>query len=117
LRTASGDPFPARAELILLAFGVIFATLVVQGLTLRPLVRALGMVDPTAGRRERLEARRAAVSAAKRHIRKMLIAGEITSRQARQLRRSLTPVSTEDVDEHTALRMARSEVLEAERRV
>jgi CPA1 family monovalent cation:H+ antiporter len=117
LRTASGEPFPARAELILLAFGVIFATLVLQGLTLRPLVRALGMADPTARRREHLVARRAAVSAAKRHIRKMLIEGEITRRQARQLRRSLTPVSTEDVDEHTALRRARSEVLEAERRV
>ncbi len=117
LRTASGEPFPARAELILLAFGVIFATLVLQGLTLRPLVRALGMADPTARRRERIVARRAAVKAARRHIRRMLIEGEITRREARQLRRALTPVSTNDVDEHTGLRMARSEVLEAERRV
>jgi CPA1 family monovalent cation:H+ antiporter len=117
LTTSSGEPFPARAELILLAFGVIFATLVLQGLTLRPLVRALGMADPSARRRERLVARRAAVSAAKRHIRRMVVDGEITRRQARQLRRSLTPVRTEDVDEQTALRKARSEVLEAERRV
>ena len=57
------------------------------------------------------------MKAARRHIRKMLIEGEITRREARQLRRSLTPVSTNDVDEHTALRKARSEVLEAERRV
>lgn len=117
LRTATGEPFPARAELILLAFGVIFATLVVQGLTLRPLVHALGMADPAAHRRERLEARRAAMSSGKRHIRKMLVEGEITKRQARQLRRSLVPASIDDVDENASLRKARSEVLEAERRV
>jgi CPA1 family monovalent cation:H+ antiporter len=117
LRTASGEPFPARAEIILLTFGVIFATLVLQGLTLRPLVRALGMADPSARRREHITARRAAVSAAKRHIRKMLVDGEISSREARQLRRSLTPVSPNEVDAHASLRRARSEVLEAERRV
>jgi CPA1 family monovalent cation:H+ antiporter len=117
LHTANGEPFPARAEIILLTFGVIFATLVLQGLTLRPLVRALGMVDPSARRREHLVARRAAVEAAKRHIRKMRDEGELSSRQARQLRRSLTPVSPDQVDMHAALRRARSEVLEAERRV
>ncbi len=117
LQTASGEPFPARAELILLAFGVIFATLVLQGLTLRPLVSALGMADPTSRKREHLIARRAAVEAATRHIRKMLSEGEISKRQARQLRRSLTPVSPEDMNEHESLRRARSEVLEVERRV
>ncbi|HET7552668.1 MAG TPA: Na+/H+ antiporter [Gemmatimonadaceae bacterium] len=117
LRTASGEPFPARAEIILLTFGVIFATLVLQGLTLRPLVRALGMADPSARRRERIVARRAAISAAKRHIRKMRADGNISSREARQLRRSLTPVSPDEVDAHASLRRARSEVLEAERRV
>jgi CPA1 family monovalent cation:H+ antiporter len=117
LRTANGEPFPARAEIILLTFGVIFATLVLQGLTLRPLVRALGMADPSARRREHLLARRAAVEAAKRHIRKMRDEGAISSREARQLRRSLTPVSPDQVDVHAALRRARSEVLEAERRV
>ncbi len=117
LQTAAGEPFPARAELILLAFGVIFATLVLQGLTLRPLVGALGMADPTSRKREHRIARRAAVDAARHHIRKMLSEGEISKRQARQLRRSLTPVSPEDVNEHESLRRARSEVLEVERRV
>jgi len=117
LRTASGEPFPARAEIILLTFGVIFATLVLQGLTLPSLVRALGMADPRARRRERSTARRAAVSAAKRHIRKMLAEGDISSREARQLRRSLTPVGPREVDSHAALRRARSEMIEVERRV
>lgn len=117
IHTARGEPFPARSEMILLTFGVIFATLVLQGLTLRPLVHALGMADPSARKREHHAARRAAVSAAKRHIRRMLIEGEISKREARQLRRSLTPAAPDQVDARASLRRARSEVLEVERRV
>jgi CPA1 family monovalent cation:H+ antiporter len=50
LTTASGATFPFRNEVILLTFAVILATLVVQGLTLTPLIRAL---DP--GRDNSLE--------------------------------------------------------------
>ena len=117
LHTADGAPFPARGEIILLTFGVIFATLVLQGLTLRPLVRALGMADPDAQSRERLVARRAAVGAAQRHIQKMLASGDVSRREARLLRRSLTPVSRDEFDSRASLRRARSEVLEVERRV
>lgn len=117
LHTANGAPFPARSEIILLTFGVIFATLVLQGLTLRPLVRALGMADPDAVSRERLVARRAAVGAAQRHIQRMLARGDISRGEARLLRRSLTPASRDDVDSRSTLRSARSEVLEVERRV
>jgi monovalent cation/hydrogen antiporter len=41
----NGEPFPGRDLIILLTFCVIFATLVLQGLTLAPLVRLLGVVD------------------------------------------------------------------------
>ena len=117
LRTADGSPFPARGEIILLTFGVIFATLVLQGLTLRPLVHALGMAEPDAQRRERLLARRTAVGAAQRHIRKMVASGDLSRREARLLRRSLTPVSLDEVDSRAVLRQSRGEVLEVERRV
>jgi len=40
--TASGAPFPYRTEIILVAVCVIVLTLFVQGLTLTPIVRALG---------------------------------------------------------------------------
>jgi Na+/H+ antiporter len=40
---ADGTPFPERNLIIFLAFSVIFVTLVLQGLTLPPLVRALGI--------------------------------------------------------------------------
>jgi CPA1 family monovalent cation:H+ antiporter len=41
LTTATGVPFPFRAEIIVISFVVILATLVVQGLTLPPLIRFL----------------------------------------------------------------------------
>jgi monovalent cation/hydrogen antiporter len=41
----NGTPFPGRDLILLLTFCVIFATLVLQGLTLAPLVRWLGVVD------------------------------------------------------------------------
>ena len=45
LQTASGVPFPDRDLIIFLTFCVIFATLVVQGLSLPLLIRALGLED------------------------------------------------------------------------
>ena len=41
----NGEPFPGRNLILLLTFCVIFATLVLQGLSLTPLVRWLGVVD------------------------------------------------------------------------
>ena len=59
-----GMPFPERNLLIFLAFGVIVATLVPQGLGLEPLIRRLGLEgDKTVDREEagaRLEVARAA---------------------------------------------------------
>jgi len=43
LTTDAGDAFPARAELLFIAFAVVLATLVVQGLTLPWLVKRLGV--------------------------------------------------------------------------
>ena len=65
--TVNGAPFPFRSEIILLSFGMILATLVVQGLSLPPLIRALNL---TAGRaddkEEQLARERAAVAALER---------------------------------------------------
>jgi monovalent cation/hydrogen antiporter len=56
--------FPERDLLIFLTLGVIFATLVLQGLTLPRLIRALRVEDDGAGMREELLARREATEAA-----------------------------------------------------
>ncbi|GGR01508.1 Na+/H+ antiporter [Streptomyces netropsis] len=63
LRTDDGSPFPARDEMLFIAFAVIVATLVVQGLTLPWLVKRLG-VEPDADA-ERELSRRLAVRVAK----------------------------------------------------
>ncbi|PPS74878.1 MULTISPECIES: Na+/H+ antiporter [Streptomyces] len=47
LETDAGAPFPSRDEIIFIAFGVIMATLVLQGLTLPWLVRRLGVKADT----------------------------------------------------------------------
>src|SRR5947207_9860926 len=62
----SGEPFPGRNLILLLTFCVIFATLVLQGLTLTPLVRWLGVVDDHVTEKEerlaRLKANEAALA-------------------------------------------------------
>jgi CPA1 family monovalent cation:H+ antiporter len=59
----NGQPFVQRDLIIFLAFSVIFVTLVLQGLTLPPLVRALGLagtdgrnIEEESARRQMLEA-------------------------------------------------------------
>lgn len=47
LTTDDDSPFPARTELLFIAFAVVLATLVVQGLTLPWLVRRLGVEGDT----------------------------------------------------------------------
>jgi CPA1 family monovalent cation:H+ antiporter len=48
----SGEPFPQRDLVILLAFGIVFVTLVGQGLTLPALVRLLHLKRDTSGETE-----------------------------------------------------------------
>jgi CPA1 family monovalent cation:H+ antiporter len=64
LTTAAGAPFPFRAEIILITFSVIFATLVLQGLSLAPLIRALNLQEDGALEREEMQAREHAATAA-----------------------------------------------------
>jgi CPA1 family monovalent cation:H+ antiporter len=64
LETNSGAPFPARAMIIFLAFSVILGTLVVQGLTLPALIRALRLEDDGLEAKEDAKARIHAAEAA-----------------------------------------------------
>ncbi len=60
----SGDPFPQRDMMLYLTFCVILVTLVLQGLTLPPLIRWLGLAGLAGRNTEEVEARRAMVEAA-----------------------------------------------------
>ena len=42
LALPSGEPFPQRAVVVVVSFAVILVTLVVQGLTLPAVIKALG---------------------------------------------------------------------------
>ena len=64
LTTAAGTPFPFRNEVILFTFVVILFTLVLQGLTLTPLIRALRVGEDDTLEREETYAREEAARAA-----------------------------------------------------
>src|SRR5919206_3576178 len=64
LDTDAGAPFPERDLIIFLTFCVILVTLVLQGLTLPALIRALGVEDDDGAEREELKARKHAAKAA-----------------------------------------------------
>jgi monovalent cation/hydrogen antiporter len=57
VETAGGLPFPYRNLILLLTFAVILSTLLLQGLTLRPLVRLLGLPKDRSSEEEQLSAR------------------------------------------------------------
>ena len=58
----NGAPFPGRDLILLLTFCVIFGTLVLQGLTLKPLVRWLKIEDDHVPEKARLKANEAALA-------------------------------------------------------
>jgi len=64
LTTDAGLPFPNRELIIFLTFSVILATLVVQGLTLPPLIRALRLEEDRLPAKEEAKARIHAADAA-----------------------------------------------------
>ncbi|GHH16663.1 MULTISPECIES: Na+/H+ antiporter [Streptomyces] len=88
LRTEDGSPFPDRDEIIFIAFGVIVATLVVQGLTLPWLVRRLG-VRADAAREKEFEKELAvrAAKAAKRRLREIEQVEELPEELSEQMLR------------------------------
>jgi len=64
LEKADGSPFPGRDLILFLSFIIILATLVVQGLSLPPLIRWLGVEDDDSLEHEERDARLTANKAA-----------------------------------------------------
>jgi len=67
---ADGRPFPQRNLIIFLTFSVILVTLVLQGLTLPALIRALGLAGGSGANCEETEARRIMAEAALNQLNK-----------------------------------------------
>lgn len=68
LQVTGGAPFPARDLIIFLTFAVIFDTLVLQGLTLKPLLRWLRLKETGELYNEEAHARRVAAEAGLRQL-------------------------------------------------
>lgn len=86
LTTADGAPFPLRAEIILITFIVIFVTLVLQGLSLTPLIRWLRLEEDRTLEQEEMRAREQAAAAALVHLDKLTGDGWPVPDQVEQLR-------------------------------
>src|SRR6185437_4799957 len=69
--TSTGAPFPHRSMIVFLTFSAILVTLVLQGLTLPPLVRALGLAGSPGVACEQDEARQLIAEAALAHLKEM----------------------------------------------
>jgi Na+/H+ antiporter len=127
LTTDAGDPFPERSLVIYLAFCVIFATLVLQGLTLPVLIRILRLEDDGLAAKEETKARIHAAEAALGRLEEL--AGEDwvrddTAERMRglyQFRRSRFAARFDDQDDglieerSQAYQRLRRELLDAER--
>jgi len=72
LTISTGAPFPYRAEVIFFAFVVVLVTLLVQGLTLAPLIKKLRLMDDGGVEREERHARLEAVKAGQARIQALL---------------------------------------------
>ena len=82
----NGEPFPGRNLILLVTFCVIFGTLVLQGLTLAPLVRWLGIEDDHATEKEETLARLKANEAALAHVEEMEALHRTNPKTAERLR-------------------------------
>ena len=127
LATADGRPLPLREQIILLAFIVILVTLVLQGLSLGPLVRWLRIPDDLTLEREEIQARERAVGAAldrlERLERKATAADEQLAdlrqhyeERARRIAERQAGVPRSSSLAEAAFKRARHETLNAERR-
>jgi len=86
LQTASGARFPARDQIIFITFGVIFITLVLQGPTLAPIARLLGIRANDEEAAEDAHARLAAAEAGLRTLEELAFAGSQYPEVIRYLR-------------------------------
>ena len=125
--SVTGESLPYRGRIVIISFAVILVTLVLQGLTLAPLIRWLGLSDDGEAARELILARRAALDASVARLDAIQEAGPTDPHlvdmnrayySARQVRaRSLDGVDPEVAHaSRAALASQRSELIDAQRK-
>jgi Na+/H+ antiporter len=124
--TAAGTPFPFRAEIILISFSVILATLVFQGLSLTPVIRALHLEADRGLEREEMLAREHAATVALERLDELSNESWLVGEQVEQLRvyygrrlqrfaKGATVDAACSIEAGEAFRRLRHETLTAER--
>jgi CPA1 family monovalent cation:H+ antiporter len=81
-----GAPFPSRDLIIFVTFGVIFCTLVLQGFSLAPLVRRLGLAEAGSEANEERLVRVAMADAALEHLREISKSEKVPAAVVEKLR-------------------------------
>jgi len=121
-QTASGAPFPVRGVLVAVAFGVIMLTLLVQGFTLRPLIKRFALPREDALAVEERRARVEAEQAALRTLEDIGGLGNIPANALAQMREGIAQRTRLDLDDtdhsagHTGLTLEDS-IRDAEQQV
>jgi CPA1 family monovalent cation:H+ antiporter len=115
LQTASGARFPAREQIVFITFCVIFITLVVQGPTLAPLARRLGLDVADEDASEESHARLAVAQAGLRKLEEPAIATSPFPEVVRYLRQRHRP-HARDEQRASEYRRVRSAMLAAEQK-
>jgi CPA1 family monovalent cation:H+ antiporter len=87
LATIRGTPFPARELIVFVTFTVIFATLVLQGLSLGPMIRLLGLYGDNQGVAEEAHARRITAEAGLHRLDAIASRREVDPAVVQRLRR------------------------------
>jgi CPA1 family monovalent cation:H+ antiporter len=127
LTTDAGDPFPNRSLIIFLTFSVIFATLVLQGLTLPGVIKLLHVEDDGLDAKEESKARIHAADAAIARLEELLDEDWVRPDTAERLRGMMgfrrdrfaarfTPEDDGAIEEQSqSYQRLRRELLDAER--
>nr|MCU0396929.1 cation:proton antiporter [Cyclobacteriaceae bacterium] len=125
LTLENNAPFPNRDLIIFLTFSVIFATLVIQGLTLRPLIKFLGLKADDQLQRDEQEARLRIASGVIEHIEEnySLVGDDllpiIKNKYEIRIQRIRKDQSQQRMDDEKVLAFLRiqQELIETERRI
>jgi CPA1 family monovalent cation:H+ antiporter len=117
---ANGAPLPYRTEMILVAMCVIVMTLLVQGLSLRPIVRALDFPPEEAHHAEERLARLEAARRGAEALEDLSHEDWVNARDVQELRRELRErlrMSEEEGGSYAGRRRLRLGMIDAERRM
>jgi CPA1 family monovalent cation:H+ antiporter len=98
LVTVTGQPLPGRDLIVTTTFGVILATLLVQGLTMQPLIRVLRVPTDHKGDAEEALARRQMIAAGDAHLARVAREGNVPRPIVERVRRRHVERSELEID-------------------